>query len=154
MRTIDIFPTVLEGVGLRSPSEGWNLFAANADNASREELEFAFGESGDSLFPGVNPCRYIEGLPGKWRIARTTRWKLIYIPHPESPVFEFYNLVNDLGETVNLIDEPEHEARIETFKDALFAWIRPEDLKADELTQPADSDPEVDDRLRSLGYIE
>ena len=50
------------------------------------------------------------------------KWKLIYIPHPEEDIYEFYNLNNDPKETKNLIDKKAKIANL--LKKELLRWVK------------------------------
>lgn len=152
-RLIDIFPTVLSLVGLPYISvEGKNLFPT--DPSEREHLEqlIAFGENGYRVWSN-NRRRYVEGIAGKWRIARTSTSKLIYIPHPEQDIFEFYDIATDPNEQNNLVDDPICSAEIQILKAALFEWIKPEDFADIDPITEEQIPPDVRQRLKSLGYL-
>lgn len=153
VRTIDVFPTILAMLNESHPSEGKDLFPDSHEERNALESLMAFGESDFSLFSS-NPRRYIDGIAGKWRIARSNRWKLILIPHPEENIFEFYDVQNDPGELNNLIDDPRYEQEIASHKRALFEWLKPEDIENRDGLEIEQIDEDMKKRLRSLGYIQ
>ena len=152
VRNIDIFPTVLRMLNLSSDCEGVNLFPETAAGEEAILNLIAFGENDYSLFT-ANPRRHVEGIAGKWRMARTKRWKLLFIPHPRAPVYEFYDLKNDPGENENLIDDPAYQTRIKELKKKLFSWIKAEDLEKTDSPAVGDIHPATRARLKSLGYL-
>ena len=151
-RTIDIFPTILGETGIDHSCEGEDIFRYLEEGPGNLVPLMAFGENDLNTLPG-NPRRYIRGIAGKWRIVRTQQWKLIYIPHPEKDIFEFYDLQNDPSEEKNLIMIPTHQEKINKFKEELFKWIKKEDYRA--VTEPSADrlSPAQKETLKSLGYI-
>ncbi len=51
----------------------------------------------------ANPRIFIDGLHGRWTMARTRTRKLIKIPHPDGPIWEGYDLAADPREEHNLL---------------------------------------------------
>ena len=54
-------------------------------------------------------------------MIRSREWKYIH-RYPYGP-HEYYDLVNDPGERINLIGEPVHKAYIQQLKAELDAWF-------------------------------
>lgn len=153
VRNIDIFPTILSMLGVNYACEGKNLLPELEEEKKGLEDLLAFGESGHSLWRN-NRRRYIKGTAGKWRIARSNRYKLIFIPHPQSNIFELYDIKNDSSEKNNLINDPRYQSEIEYLKGELFGWIKKEDLQnTEEFTTDQVSDDTLES-LRSLGYVQ
>lgn len=152
VRNIDIFPTVLGIMGIPYSCEGVDLFPAGDGAGTGLKNLIAFGETDYSVFTS-NPRRYIKGTAGKWRMARTNRWKLLFIPHPGEPIYEFYDLENDSSENNNLIDDPMLQAEIIELKKKLFEWIREEDLRRTKGPELGEMGPAARERLKSLGYL-
>jgi arylsulfatase A-like enzyme len=151
-RTIDIYPTILELVGLDLPGRlaGRSLLPYVDGEETEERLAFS---EGDTNRHPQNPRFYFEdGLAGRWRSVRDGGYKLIRIPHPEGDRFELYDLEADPGETRNLA-----EADLETLerlKEILAAWeTRPSLLDLEEQVVDPDELEEQLERLRSLGYV-
>ena len=152
VRNIDIFPTILSVLKLPYICEGADLFPEGAEEKAAIKNLVAFGENDYSLFSN-NPKRYLGGIAGKWRMARTNRWKLLFIPHPRSPVYEFYDLKNDPSEGNNLIDDPAYQRQISDLKKKLFSWLKPEDLKKTDAPGRENINAATRERLQSLGYL-
>jgi arylsulfatase A-like enzyme len=152
-RNIDIFPTILSELKIDYACEGTNLFPKNfAENEKIKSL-LAFGDN-DFFVLKDNPKRHITGIKGIWRVVRTNKWKLIYIPHPENNIFELYDIINDPSELNNLINDPVHQRTVEQLKDELFKWIKPEDMeKTKTFPLGTMSDRELE-AYRSLGYLQ
>ncbi len=66
---------------------------------------------------------------------------------------ELYDLRADPGETANLTADPAHAEALDDMGARLFDWIRPEDLRAVSTGDRRVLDPELEERLRSLGYV-
>ncbi len=145
---IDVVPTILELVGLppHPEAEGKSLVPLVAgDEATASRWAYAFTEAG-----------YRNDYQ---RAIRTTRWKLIYIPDPATQAimqgrsFELYDIVNDPGETQNLIDL--HPEVAKKLKAELFRWMAMQDeASGARPSVPARIDPATREQLRTLGYIE
>ena len=149
VRTIDIVPTVLDLAGIPIPDElqGVSLVSRAVGGAEENPL-LAYSESGRNFYP-ENPRQYVRGIAGKWRMMRSDRYKLIRIPKEDGPVWEFYDLVADPGETRNLYEEnPEAAADL---KRALERLIESDPDRDDRAEPPL---PEgLEQHLRSLGYV-
>ncbi|MDH3590264.1 MAG: sulfatase-like hydrolase/transferase, partial [Planctomycetota bacterium] len=78
--TVDLFATVMEAVRLKQPTDGVSVFKG------RKELYWHFP--------------HYRHKPGPYSIIRVGNWKLIRFW--EGPVFELYDLANDLSEKNNL----------------------------------------------------
>jgi len=142
----DIMPTILEilDVPLIENIDGVSLMPMiEEDKAVRE---YTFAEGGENLFK-QNKRSYFGGIKGKWRMIRTDEWKLIYIPHPEKDIYEFYNLKEDPEETRNLINKEAETAN--NLKRELFKWM--EKSKEDEGIDLTEKSKIL---LRKLGYME
>jgi len=152
VRSIDIFPTVLSFLNIGYICEGRNLFPDSKEE--REELKsmLAFGEN-DYRLHSLNKRRYVGGIAGKWRIARSNKYKLLFVPHPENDIYEFYDIRRDPSETVNLIDDPAYRNEIDHLKSELFKWMKEEDLNDQESINEEQIPEETVKRLRSLGYV-
>ncbi len=104
----DIFPTLLDYAGCE-PSKDESLpgrsflprLMGGADGESRSVV----------VYDEYGPCRMIRSLTHKY-IHR----------YPGGP-HEFYDLVSDPGEDVNLIDSAEHQPLIEKMRAELHSWF-------------------------------
>ena len=147
VRTVDIFPTVVDVLGLSVPPglDGETLLSA-VDSGAKLNLT-AYGESGRA-FVGVDPGIHIPGVAGKRRMLRTLDWKLVYIPDPHGGSQRLYDLVTDPGETRDVSAEhPQIAARLRA---------RLNEIIGDE-AEAVDNAPNLTDeeqsRLRALGYL-
>jgi len=84
---------------------------------------------------------------------RARKFKLIVIPHPEGREYELYNLRRDPGEARNLAAR--RPRRVRKLERKLDAWLAAHPLATKGRTaEPTESlDPELEERLRELGYI-
>lgn len=148
-RTIDIMPTILDIAGIPFPAvlRGTSLVSRTRNGGDRSGPP-AYSESGRNFYP-ENPRQYIGGIAGKWRMLRSSRYKVILIPKDPEPIWEVYDLQADPGETVNLIERmPEEAARLQT---ALLDIVA-SDPGRDDRDEPPLPD-ELREHLRSLGYV-
>jgi arylsulfatase A-like enzyme len=148
-RTIDIMPTLIDLAGLPVPDglQGRSLVGL-ARGVDRGAAPPAYCESGRNYFK-ENPRQYVEGTAGKWRMMRDDRFKLIMIPRDPDPVWEFYDLQADPGETVNVMDRFPAEA--DRLRRALLAIVAADPGRDDRDEPPV---PEgLGDQLHSLGYV-
>jgi arylsulfatase A-like enzyme len=106
----DFMPTLLDYLDLPAPEDGGNprpgrsvlpVFRGDPE-AGREEV-VVYSEYGNA------------------RMLRTERWKYVH-RYPRGPN-ELYDLENDPGERENLIDDPDHETRVEELRTRLAAWF-------------------------------
>ena len=115
--TVDFVPTVLNAVGLASPSElpGKDLVALAGGDAEREAV---YGE----LFThdAVDLAQPAASLKHRW--VREGDWKLIV--SADGAAKELYNLAEDPDETVNRMEE--HPETAERLLRQLDAWWQPE----------------------------
>lgn len=88
-------------------------------------------------------------VPGLTFAIRTRSWKYIWSKEGTS---ELYNLVADPGETKNVVMEKPEIA--EQLKNKLFVWLKNNSKKKMCMPVFQKYDPEMIERLRSLGYIQ
>jgi arylsulfatase A-like enzyme/tetratricopeptide (TPR) repeat protein len=137
VRTVDLFPTVLEFAGIEPPVKvhGRSLLPRMFDPKT-DDQSFAYGESmTPSIQFGWSPLYFL----------RTTRFKFIAAPRPE-----FYDLAQDPGEERDVQDR--YPDRALTMKKALDRLITETSAGAPKL-QAANLDKETMERLSALGYI-
>jgi arylsulfatase A-like enzyme len=148
-RTIDILPTVLEVAGIEVPHgiQGVSL-AGRMRGAAGSPGPLAYSESGRNFYP-ENPRQHLDGVAGKWRMVRSDRFKLILIPRRPEPIWEFYDLRADPGETVNVLDRFPREAA--DLRAALLDLLATDPAREDR-EEPA-LPPELEEQLRGLGYV-
>ena len=126
-RLVDVMPTILDVFGVPDAGvEGSSLLQVSGpDNLQRE----AYGESLYPLRFGWAPLRSLQA----------DRYKVI-----EAPRLELYDLLNDPGETRNVVAE--HPA----VADMMLRRLRTFDSKT---SSPPPVDGEVSDRIAALGYV-
>jgi len=125
--------TPLDLSGAAAPSR--TVFAASAPSRERYRR---------------NPWMFINGLAGRWSMARRNGIKLIRIPHPEGPHWQAYDLSRDPRELVDVYDS----ARFGALREELESWLTAvsgEDRRGSaraRLGRPSR------DALRALGYLD
>ncbi len=137
VRTVDLFPTVLEFVGIEPPVKvhGRSLLPRMFDPKT-DDQSFAYGESmTPSIQFGWSPLYFL----------RTTRFKFIAAPRPE-----FYDLAQDPGEERDV--QNKYPDRALAMKKELDRLIIETSAGAPKL-QAANLDKETMERLSALGYI-
>jgi arylsulfatase A-like enzyme/Tfp pilus assembly protein PilF len=135
VRLVDVMPTILDCLQVSAPAEvqGHSLLAA-ARGERVEGLALA-----ETWYP-----RYHYGW-SELVAVRDGRYKLVRAPRRE-----LYDLQTDPDERVNLADQhPQRADALERALDDLLARVS----RADAVRAPAPVDPEVEERLRALGYI-
>ncbi|HUP47044.1 MAG TPA: sulfatase-like hydrolase/transferase [Thermoanaerobaculia bacterium] len=136
VRTIDIFPTVLDLVagGAQNSVEGRSLLPLLED--SEDEPRYAYSES--------MATRLQYGWAALYSV-RTNDFK--YIDAPRS---ELYDLRSDPGESKNVLDD---QRRVVLQLRRQLASIREENEKLAPKSQEANLDEETLRKLASLGYV-
>lgn len=154
LQSLDIMPTILEILNIRSPGgiEGLSLMPLiRGPQQKRFADRYIFSES-------FGEDRYLNFLKGhgrsfdkEVRIIRTQDWKYIY--NAESKTEELFNLKDDGSEQYNLIGQKADAQH--WLKKRLFDWMQ-------ELRPPlsifgkdfSEADEElIKQKLRSLGYL-
>jgi len=158
VRLIDLAPTVLDLLGLAPPSgiEGVSLRPLLSDRSLPFMPAFAESAPYRPLFPEQRRI-YYEGNRGKWRMVRTERWKLIWIPNPKGDLFELYDLVSDPWESSNLYQElPGEAAKLWPLLKDWLARDPDRNAVSTEAEQKALEalDPAALQQLETLGYIQ
>jgi Flp pilus assembly protein TadD len=136
VRTVDLFPTILELAGLGAPARtsGRSIVSALREGRMNEEISYA-----ESLVPLLH-----YGWSDLHAI-RDGRWKYILAPKPE-----LYDLETDPGELKNLVAS--QPATANALRDGLQIRLRQEGTAARQ--QPTAGVPaDVLDRLGALGYV-
>ncbi|ANM28456.1 hypothetical protein ABI59_00665 [Acidobacteria bacterium Mor1] len=145
VRSIDVLPTVLEALQLPLPLD---LDGAPLQPVidGREGARVAYAEALNTL-DVFAPRALPEVHRDRLFAVADDRWKLIYHhDHPQRS--ELYDLVEDPGELRNLFaDRPDQAAR-------LLEEIRSRDAMYVEIIEPGEREPEVFEKLRSLGYVD
>lgn len=141
VRTFDIFTTVLETVDIAVPHglDAISLFAPGED-----ERRIIVEQYGSAYFSRLYGEKFDRAYTGIYDFP----WKYVSFSDGEA---HLYNLSADPGETRNLADDyPSVRARLEK---ALSTWREEnEPFRNDGSSQI--TDPELLERLRSLGYVE
>ncbi len=133
---IDIMPTVCSLLGIEAPAhvQGKDLSPYFGQNQPSAQNRYLYCES-------LTPTRY--GAAALLGLV-TDRWKYIQTTRPE-----LYDIVEDAGETKNLLDEQPVRARI--LQDHL-KQILEQTVRKDTSTK-VDLDEQAIKRLQSLGYV-
>jgi arylsulfatase A-like enzyme/tetratricopeptide (TPR) repeat protein len=140
VRTIDIYPTLLEMAGIPVPQENQGrsllpLILGDENNGNNKE-NYAYSESmTPSIQYGWSPLYSI----------RDSRYKYVDAPRPE-----FYDLVNDPKELNNLVRQ--YPGRVKRYKSALTRIMDETGTGAPE-PETANLDQETLRRLATLGYV-
>jgi arylsulfatase A-like enzyme/uncharacterized protein HemY len=131
-RAIDLLPTLLELLGIKTPSgvQGTSLTPAFGGGDIATIYSYA-----ETLFPKLN-MGWAE-----LRAMRTNRWKYIRAPKPE-----LYDLAQDPGETNNVIASHQAEAQ------GLEAQLKSVAARSEKVV-PAAMDQKTLRQLKSLGYL-
>jgi len=139
VRLVDVFPTVLDLLGVPAPKD--------TSFAGRSLAAVVRG----GRDPAPEPVTYAESLVpllhfgwSDLRAVREGRWKYIQAPRPE-----LYDLQADPGELRNLVDE--QPSRAETLRAALGRF-----LDVEREARPGDAaaaSPELLEQLGALGYV-
>jgi len=147
VRTVDILPTLLDAVGVGAPSglDGVSLLPVLRGEPVPEL--WAYGEVGRS-FMGLDPERYLPGVPGKRRMIRTADWKLVHIPDAEGGTDRLFHLAVDPGESEDVAARhPERVAELRALLDPVLASEHPRG------PERALTDEDIE-QLRELGYMQ
>lgn len=143
VQSIDIAPTALSLLG--EPPLG---------NAQGSDLTGLLGADFDAEAGAGEGIAYTLGgiTEGEGYSLTESRWKLAWL---DDEHIELYDLLNDPGETTNLIEaEPE---LADDLKRRLLLWIKESGTAAvvprSETVDPQRLDSEIQERLRTLGYI-
>jgi arylsulfatase A-like enzyme/Tfp pilus assembly protein PilF len=133
---IDIMPTVCSLLGIEAPAhvQGKDLSPYFGQNQPSAQNRYLYCES-------LTPTRY--GAAALLGLV-TDRWKYIQTTRPE-----LYDIVEDAGETKNLLAQQPHRARI--LQDHL-KQILEQTVRKDTSTK-VDLDEQAIKRLQSLGYV-
>ncbi|GAF98152.1 unnamed protein product, partial [marine sediment metagenome] len=133
---IDIIPTVCRLLGVEAPAhvQGKDLSPYFGQNQPSAQNRYLYCES-------LTPTRY--GAAALLGLV-TDRWKYIQTTRPE-----LYDIVEDAGETKNLLAQQPHRARI--LQDRLKQLLE-QTVRKDTSTK-VDLDEQAIKRLQSLGYV-
>jgi choline-sulfatase len=138
VRTVDLYPTILELTGLGPPSRtsGRSIVSALRDGRMNDEPSYA-----ESLVPLLH-----YGWSDLHAVRDGPRWKYILAPKPE-----LYDLEKDPGETKNLASIDAQRAAV--LRSAVLARLRQESSAAQRPNAAAGIAPETLERLGALGYV-
>ena len=134
---VDIVPTVLDLLGLKTPArvEGVSLRAALEGGPVPDRRQAIYAESLEAATFGCSPLHGILEGP----------WKYILAPRPE-----LYDLAQDPGERTNLAGkQPQVAQRLRGRLEAMLKELE----AAAPRRGPSTVDPEAVKRLESLGYV-
>ncbi len=144
---IDLLPTVLEYLGIAAP--------AGIDGEPLRLASDSLGPSGAARFSqATKPWEEVE-TDSRWRnmhkarCIRAGRHKLIQVPY--AGFEELFDLVDDPGETRNLLDRPGAEELAGPLRQMLESWAASAHPLPTHFVR--EDQDEVLERLRSLGYV-
>ncbi len=140
VRLVDVFPTVLDMLGVKAPG-GARFSGTSLAAALRGEA------------PAAEPVTYAESLVpllhfgwSDLRVLREGRWKYIQAPRPE-----LFDLATDPGERANLLEA--QAPRAAAMRGALGRFLD-EERKAGAASPGASAvSPELLEKLGALGYV-
>ncbi|MHC4998065.1 MAG: sulfatase, partial [Planctomycetota bacterium] len=134
---IDITPTVCSLLGIETPQyiQGRDLSGALIDEPSEDDDRYIYSESLLATKYNASPLLAVTG----------NRFKYIQTARPE-----LYDLIDDPGETDNLVDAQSQRARI--LQDVLGVMLE-ESLEAGTPDSALELDEESLKKLASLGYV-
>jgi tetratricopeptide (TPR) repeat protein len=134
---IDITPTVCSLLGIGTPQyiQGQDLSGALIDEPSEDDDRYIYSESLLATKYKASPLLAVTG----------NRFKYIQTARPE-----LYDLIDDPGETHNLVDAQSQRARI--LQDVLGVMLE-ESLAAGTPDSALELDEESLKKLQSLGYV-
>lgn len=150
VRTIDILPTVIDLLGLNTRIElpGGSFVAAMNGEPSGER--FAFAEATKPYSAETHAYGYLN--ENKSKMVVSGKWKYILTPYTGAK--EMYDLEKDPDETTNLLKNG--DAVVSAVGDSLSGLLDGWCASFAETDKVGESelDPEVEERLQSLGYID
>jgi choline-sulfatase len=151
VETVDLLPTVLELLEVALPRgleiQGKSLLPRMRTAAEPPPSPFAFATSRASTVRfadrgyRLDPSRRIQAV-------RSSQWKLIRYPVTAGDVLELYDLAADPGELRSLTRE--RPAVGEDLRRRLDQW----QAAGHPAPSSPEIDPEVEEQLRSLGYVQ
>ena len=140
VRTVDIMPTILDLAGIALPER-----AEPAQGISLRPLIDGKGESdaGPAYSEAMVPLLMYGWSP--LTFIRDSRYKYIQAPRPE-----LYDLLADPGETKNLVAA---QAAVAADFRARLEALKKDVTRSATAAETLSPDPEVEAKLRSLGYV-
>jgi len=121
----------------------------NLNKDKKERAVFAANAPWRKRF-SRSPYLFLKGLKGRWTMIQQGKKKLIKIPHPTSPVYEFYDLSVDPTEKKNLQSSRSYESLL----DKLNAWEKSVRVEPPyQNRQELKFDKNELESLRSMGYV-
>jgi arylsulfatase A-like enzyme len=156
----DLMPTLVEMLGVSWDGggvDGQSLLPYLQGGAPPDTVlfsEFCERPVAQRVLPGESSEG--TGTPyGDLRSMQTGRWKIVY--NAAGDTYEVYDLVSDPGETVNL-NTPESKQDFGVLRESLIDWMTAIQELALAESEGSGSiitlDPETEERLRALGYIQ
>ncbi|MGH9461950.1 MAG: tetratricopeptide repeat protein, partial [Vicinamibacteria bacterium] len=139
-RTVDLFPTILELLGLAPPQEltlsGRSLAEAiRGGDAPPQDLTYA-----ESLMP------FLRYGWSELQVARKGSWKYI-----QAPKAELYDLESDPGEQENLVRREPKE--VDALRTSLQAFLEEKERAERPDAEAAEIPPDLAEKLGALGYL-
>lgn len=148
---VDLAPTLLELVGVQAPNamEGSSLLpVVHGEEGDRPAFsQNSYGNQLTALRVGARSFIFTPPPDAEAR-KRDLGWRAHW---PASSREELYDLGTDPGEVRNLVELQPDAAR--TLRAQLQAWLAEQQSRAG-AREPGDIDPQMEDDLRALGYLE
>ncbi len=150
---LDLAATLLDLAGTGDVRLGdGSSFAESARQPDWTGPEYLFLENEFGQDHNANRDFVLNGVrSGPWKLVLTEQ--NINFPPEEFGSVALYNLEQDPGETVNLIDREEHRAVVERLTDELRAHAMFLDESGFRDIKPASISPEIEASMRALGYM-
>jgi arylsulfatase A-like enzyme len=148
VRTADLAPTLLDALGRAIPPGLDGVSLLPALRGGTDLALTAYAESGRE-FVGVDPERALPGVPGKQRMLRSLRWKVVYRHDGEQPLYRLYDLETDPAEGTDVAARhPRVLAELRSALDGLMS----SDVSPGKHTRAVTE--EQARQLRALGYLQ
>ncbi len=138
---VDVFPTVLEELGVDSPRVQGKSLSTALRTEGEVVRDYAFAEATKPYSAETDGLRWRNER--KCRAARTTEFKRLRCPYDETR--EFYALPD---ENTDVADQ--HKSTVRAFDAAILNW----EANRRPMSAAYDKTPSVQTMLKELGYLE
>lgn len=153
VQLVDLFPTVLSAAGVERPAGAagaHDLFAGPAPEDRPLLAEYYYPDQILGFYPkGAPENELLQPYLRRIKALRVGDWKFLW---GSDGVHELYDLSTDPGETTNLVEkEPERAAGLEGRLEEVLERFG--GAAVESAVAPGIVDPEIEEQLRSLGYV-
>jgi len=149
VRTIDIAPTVLATIHVPIPDGVQGTSLLPAIDGGVDLALTAYGESAGA-FVEVDAQTVMPGVPGRHRMLRTARWKLVLVPDGQGGRYHLHDMANR-GEDEEVAGA--HPWVLADMRADLEAILAADSGSADASQTPLPLTDAQRERLRALGYL-